>query len=603
MKTHFFSLAFFSFLSCVLWGQNPAKLHLSAEPQSSQIRLRWAIDNPLAWQLANRYGYTLERIEILDHHVVTAYPKRRILNDYPIKPADSALWKEKFDQHQSYAILSQALFGESFQTSFQTNHPMFQAFNQTQQDEQRFTISLLAADQCFDAACLAGLGWVDSIIDPNKTYLYRLYVNMPDSLISCDTARILISPAKKKNYPKISDIFSETGDKSVFLSWNIRHFKGIYSHYIIEKSTDQKQFTIIANATSLNVSEHGEESFFIDTITNDQPYYYRISGVNIFGVAGPVSDVIKVVGKPDFSEYPKDLTIHETTENIRLEWTFDEAMNKDVSHFLIEHQLSLNDESTLLSRVSEKQRYYDLKLSKLTASNYFTVVAVYKNGQERRSYSCFYQPVDSVPPLPPKGLCGFADSLGIVKLYWQANSEPDLDGYRIFCANQANQEVIQRSKTLCTDTIFYDTISTNTDKSVYYQVIAVDKRGNKSDFSTKIEVKRVQQFPPMITFEDSVNAFSIVIPDPLPAPKITAFADRDNRQITLNWKTSYPILEIQLFRKKDHGDWQLLDHFEPVDNHYHDVKLEINSTYFYRLKCVDKEGHHSPVSPPVQVVY
>jgi hypothetical protein len=588
----------------MLWGQNTANLHISAESQSFQIRLRWAVDCPLTWQLANRYGYTLERIEILDRHVVLDFPKRRILNDEPIKPADTTAWIEKFDLHQSYAILSQALFGEDFETSFKTDNPLFQAINQTQQTEQRFSIALLAADQNFEAACLAGLGWIDSVVEPHKTYLYRLYINLPDSLILLDTAKILISPSEQKNFPKITNIYSETSDKSVFLSWNIKHFRGIYTNYIVEKSTNQRQFTRLTENPLSNLSNDGETAVFIDTLEeNGKPFYYRVRGVNIFGTIGPTSDIVKVVGIAEFSDYPENLVISENGKNMVLQWTFDENLNKNLSHFLVLNQPNLSAEHAVLSHVSVRQRNFNLNVSKLETSNYITVVAVYKNGQQRSSYPCFFQLVDSVPPSVPKGLLGVADSLGIVKLQWQKNTESDLDGYRIFRSNQANQEVVQISKTLYTDTIFYDTISINTDKSVFYQVIAVDKRGNKSDFSVKVEVIRVSKFPPIAKFEDSVAAFSANIPDPLQSPRITAFADRDNRKIVLNWRTSYDIFEVQIFRKKDDEDWRLLEIFEPTKNRYEDSRLEINSTYHYRLKFVDEKENHSPVSMPVRVIY
>ena len=612
MKKRIFIIALFVFLLCVLtsfssqarlWGQSTAKLHLTAEPQPSQIRLRWAVDCPVAWQIANRYGYTLERIEILENSVVTDFPRRQILNSEPIKPADSMVWMEKFDQHQSYAILSQAFFGESFETSFQSGHPMFQAINQTQQNEQRFSIALLAADQNFDAACLAGLGWVDSVVDPRKTYLYRLYINAPDGLILSDTAKILISPSEQKRFPKITNIFSETGDRSVFLSWDIKHFRGVYTNYIVEKSTNQKQFTKLTDAP-INICSNGETAVFIDTLeVNGKPYYYRIRGVNIFGTVGPVSDVVKVVGISNFTDYPENLTISEKGKSLVLEWSFDDEVAKELSHFLVLHQSSLCAESMVFSRISARQRSADLRLSNLSPSNYFTVVSVYKNGQQRSSYPCFYQAIDSFPPLPPKGLLGVADSLGIVKLQWQKNTESDLDGYRVFRANQAHQEVVQISETVLTDTFFFDTISTNTGKSVFYQVIAIDKRGNKSDFSATAEVKRVQQFPPQAKFEDSVAAFSVSVPKPLSPPKITAFADRENRRIVLNWQASYPISEVRLFRKKDEEDWYLLDVFKPTKNIYEDTRLEINSIYHYRIKCVDDNGNYSPVSASVRAVY
>ena len=595
------NLAIFGLLSCSLCGQNTAKLHLSAEAQSSQIRLRWAVDCPLVWQLANRYGYTLERIEILENQIVLDFPRRRILNNEPIKPADSTVWIEKFDLHQSYAIMSQALFGEVFETSFQVGHPMFQAINQTQQNEQRFSIALLSADQNFDVACLAGLGWIDSIVDPRRTYLYRLYINAPDSLILGDTAKILISPSEQKSFPKITNIFSETGDRSVFLSWNIKLFRGFYTNYIIEKSTNQRHFVEL---TGVALANNGETAIFVDTLEmNDKPYFYRIRGVTVFGTVGPVSDIVRIVGTPDFSDYPQDLTISENSRNVVLQWTFDEKSTKDLSHFLVSHQPNLNAESTVFSRISARQRSFDIRTSRLEPSNYFTVVAVYKNGQERLSYPYFYQQIDTIPPSAPTGLLGVADSLGIVALQWQKNTESDLDGYRIFRSNRANQEVVQISNGLLIDTIFFDTISTNTDKSVFYQVIAVDKRGNKSDFSAMTEVKRVQQFPPQARFEDSIAAFSAVIPKPLSPPRVTAFADRDNRRIVLNWQVSYTISEVQLFRKKDNEDWYLLDVFMSTRNTYEDIRLEISSIYYYRLKCVDDNGNYSPVSTPVRVVY
>jgi len=603
MKKHILISAFFCVLSCVLLGQNPAKLYLTAEPQSSQIRLRWAVDCPMVWQLANRYGYTLERVEILENNILMDFPRRQVLNSAPIRPADSTVWMEKFDDHQSYAILSQALFGEGFELTFQSDHPMFEAINQTQENEQRFSIALLASDQNFDAACLAGLGWIDSVVDRRKTYLYRLYVNSPDSLILADTAMVLISPSQQTVFPKITNIFSETGDKTVFLSWNIKNFRGVYTNYIVEKSENGRRFVDITE-TTLTLAENGETAVFIDTLaSNETTYFYRIRGVNIFGTHGPVSDVVSVSGTPDFSHFPEDLTVSERGRNVVLQWSFNAEVASDLSHFLVFNQSSLNTQKTELSRVSARHRSFEFRQSALEPSNYFTVVAVYKNGQERSSYACFFQSIDSVPPSAPKGLLGVADSLGFVKLQWQKNTESDLDGYQVFRANQRNQEVIRISETLLTDTFFFDTISTNTSNSVFYQIFAVDKRGNKSEFSAIAEVERTTEFPERETFSNLVAEFSADIPEPLAPPRLTASADRDNRRIVLNWQTSYTVSEVRVFRKKDDEDWFLLDVFSPKNQTFEDTRLQINSTYHYRITCISDDERVSPVSATVRVVY
>ncbi len=604
MNKRFLIFAFFSFCFCIFHGQNTSKIHLTAESQFSQIRLRWAVSDFSTWQLANRYGYTLERYEILNHQNLNSNPERRILNIVPIKPADSTVWKEKFDEHQSYAILSQALFGESFSMSFQANHPLFTSFSEMQQDEQRFSMALLAADQNFDAACLAGLGWIDKLSEVNRTYLYRVYVNAPDSLILCDTAKILIATSKPSAYPKITDISSESGDKSVFLSWSIKHFQGIYNSYTVEKSEDKKHFVQATNGFSSNISDDAERAFFIDTLkANNQTYYYRIYGTTVFGTKGPVSEIVQVVGKDDFTSFPEDLRIVEENEMSVLQWDFDENFTSHLSHFSVFHQTDLNAGSSLFSKISAQKRNCVLNSSKLEPSNYFTVTAVYKNGQERPSFACFHQLIDTLPPAAPIGLLGIADSAGIVKLRWLKNTESDLEGYRVFRANRADQEVVQISKTLCLDTVFYDTISTNTSKSMYYQITAEDKRGNGSAFSMCAEVKRVNLFPPPINYEDSITKFSATVPKPLSMPRIKASANRDKREIVLRFQADYSISEIQLFRKKDDESWYLLETFSPVDNTYRDTQLDMNSVYYYRLKCTDNLGNHSPVSDVIRLVY
>ncbi|MCF6365216.1 MAG: hypothetical protein L3J35_03345 [Bacteroidales bacterium] len=39
---------------------NP-KIHVLAKVSDTEIVLRWAPDNPIAWHYANQYGYTIER--------------------------------------------------------------------------------------------------------------------------------------------------------------------------------------------------------------------------------------------------------------------------------------------------------------------------------------------------------------------------------------------------------------------------------------------------------------------------------------------------------------------------------------------------------------
>ena len=70
-----------------------------------------------------------------------------------------------------------------------------------EQREQRYLFSLYAADLCFPVAKEIGWGWVDTDIQPNARYLYRITPLVPEKelrveqggvfVVANDTARLV----------------------------------------------------------------------------------------------------------------------------------------------------------------------------------------------------------------------------------------------------------------------------------------------------------------------------------------------------------------------------------------------------------------------------
>jgi hypothetical protein len=91
--------------------------------------------------------------------------------------------------------------------------------------------------------------------------------------------------------------------------------------------------------------------------------------------------------------------------------------------------------------------------------------------------------VDTYPPAAPRGLNAVA-SAGSINLIWDANAEADLAGYYVWRAIGA-QPLQQITPDLVTDAAFFDGVQPGL--RFTYAVQAVDKAGNKSPLSERVE--------------------------------------------------------------------------------------------------------------------
>lgn len=89
---------------------------------------------------------------------------------------------------------------------------------------------------------------------------------------------------------------------------------------------------------------------------------------------------------------------------------------------------------------------------------------------------------DNIPPSPPKNIYSITGD-NIVELYWQHNSEQDLDGYNIYrsFSYYGRYEFIG----FTSNNYFVDYTARN-GNTYYYALTAVDYSGNESELSTDI---------------------------------------------------------------------------------------------------------------------
>ena len=425
---------------------NPFKagIFVKARAINGKIYLRWAVNQPAAWKLANKYGYMVERYTVVINGKLNQQKDRVLLTPTPITPHPEIEWGHIIQQSNDAAIVAQGLFGDSFVVSAGTG--LANMVSKSSELQQRFTFSLLAADRNFEAAKLAGWGYVDNTVNKDEKYLYRIYTNVPTDKAKIDTGGTFIGTKDDKPLPKPKDLYATFGDKLVMLSWNYRLLKDYYTSYFIERADRGGTFKRLLNLPVANLNSKGNSTpskmFYTDTIPlNNRSYAYRVRGITCFGEVSPPSDVVNGEGAELLAYVPsitKSDFLNDST--VTITWEIADQGKRLIDHY--ELNWSANAKTGTYKTVNKNipPTLREVSYNKLLAANYFTITAVGMQGSKRTSFPYLVQAADTVPPASPTGLTATIDSSGHVLLKWKANTEPDLFGYTILRSNLKNEE-------------------------------------------------------------------------------------------------------------------------------------------------------------------
>jgi len=111
------------------------------------------------------------------------------------------------------------------------------------------------------------------------------------------------------------------------------------------------------------------------------------------------------------------------------------------------------------------------------------------NGESSSLAELEVVPLDTFPPLPPKGMSSITGA-GIVSISWDANKEADLLGYNIYRKGKGEADFRLLNKTVLQKTIYQDD-KVIPGKVYIYAITALDKAepANESPNSEEIEIK------------------------------------------------------------------------------------------------------------------
>ncbi|WP_288446748.1 hypothetical protein [uncultured Chryseobacterium sp.] len=585
MKNFLFLLFFCS----LLWGQqkNSDKtiiphIRLKVDSKKDYISLRWAVDEPIAWQKANKLGFSLKRFTLSRDGTVLEKAEEKDLGIF--KPASETEWKKVVQENDNAAIVAQSLFGDSFEVEMGEKQGKLEGVvNKSQEVEQRFAYALMAADLDFKVAKLAGWAYTDTSVKPNERYLYTVSINTSEGSLLVQKGDALGAVSANTELPKPLDFIGIFKDKTVTLSWEYLQLRDIYTAYFVEKAQNGGSFKALGNLPVMNMNDNEGRQVqgmtFVDSLAqNNAEFSYRIRGKTIFGDYGPYSDIVSGAGKKSLETTPRiSNVIIDEDESIKLEWEFPKEDEKNIESFELLHSETdlQNSYKVIKNKIPVSDR--SLITKSLAPSNYYKIQAIGKAGDKRESFSVLAQPNDMTPPDTPLEFKGKIDTLGVAHLEWKANTEKDLEGYHIFRGIQKGDELVRVTPQAITENHFEDkVVLENLNSKVYYYVTATDRRKNQSKPSIILELEKPDKVKPQ-------------------TPVFTEYKLEDDGKITISWMRSHSddVVAHQLFRQAKEGtdkSWKMIYETKDIQPTYTytDKDVEADKSYTYYLLAIDK---------------
>lgn len=561
----------FVFVLLTVSAKAQENIVMMSSVDSVNVRLRWSPQSYHIWKIANKYGYTLQR------YTFDRQMNLKLERTDDFRPLSLDEWEPIADTNDRAAVVAQAMFGDSFEIANESSS-ILRMINLAQEQDMRFSFAMLMAAQDFTLACQMGLG-TQQQIEPDKKYLYRLFVNVPDSVVKCDTAGCIVTVDDIPQLPNILDLDAFYINGRIELRWPKMVNEDYFVGYYVERSSDSVNYTRINKSlfVPFETESYVRNYTFSDTVEHmGKRYFYRIQGVNFFGEYSKYSPIATVSTYKPITTRPFITELEDAGDgNLGVYWDFPVDEQHQLSGFqiLVSDYVADNYMPMLKDLLPSETRQF--VVPSVGPSNYVIVAAYDKSGIEYLSMPKFIQLVDSIPPMAPVGLKGSMNSNGIVTLDWTANSEPDIAGYRVFYTTDKYMSYTNLTNKPITDNHFEYEFPLNwLNRNLYFTVVAEDIFYNYSDYSDTIAIKMFDTVPP--------------------TPAVFRSYESTDSAICMEWvnSSSSDLMATRLVRT-DGATTDTLLSFKDEHNQFCDASAKSDKRYEYTIVSIDSAGNKS----------
>lgn len=583
------------FLSCLLMqssiAQDVLPDYIIHKVKDGEVFVRWEPTTPEDWRMAISSGYTIEILQ-----------KKAGSKDFEafrkesIKPAPFGDWDKHIEGVDAsladYYNGSRDVLYMNMEDAYDSVGEILEGGDQESTlDSFMLTLLTYSASYDFKITELSGLGYKFPF-EKGKEYQVFIY---PTTKGKASAKYITVDPAKYEN-PKTPQLKAEFGDKRVELKWKTRDHREIFLGYNVEFSFDNKSFSTQNLTPFINMYDdtpiEDERHFleFKDSLPkNYETYWYRLKGIDFFGDQSILASTISGYGFDKIRGIPIIHFSEQTTNNEGyIKWRMDQKQDRLIKEYqVLRSDSKAGEYEMVLDKIPFNAR--EVKIKMKHTSNHFKISAVPKDGKPVNSLSVFIMGMDTIPPAVPVLLDSQIDSLGQVTLEWQANTESDLWGYKVFRGNFRNEEFSTLTPKPVRDTVFLDTINIQTmTDSIYYTILAADKRYNRSPYTSIIALPKPDLYPPVA-----------------PVIKDVVFKE-DSIKIIWDNSSSRDVVRHVLYKKAvDLEDsWTLIAEVdlngETIDQYY-DKEFKPDTKYAYLITAMDDADLVSDPSKPYTV--
>lgn len=585
---YFISILVFLLLGLQLHAQfvkdSSDNIALLIKTSEDSITLRWAPGSYRLWRAAISRGYTLERREYGKGEFVT-------LTGGPIKPYSLEEFRQKTDIDNDYIALSaEMMHGDIMKTA--ANAEQFSDFLLAHEEqENRHSLALLAADLSPVAAQAQALRYVDRDVESGMRYEYRISVaDLPEDW-NIESVTKMAGALAPRQTLKVLDVVTENTEHGVFIKWDRIYNDAFFTAYHIERAAEGSQDFAKLNKKPLlfSADENGPTyNFYLDSLEmNNRAFQYRVKGVDAFGDESAPSDIATGMGIDLTGPMPPAaVKAYENKDGkMVIEW-LNQSLAPDHAGFYIGRSASptgpftkINDNPLSIKKTS----FIDENAVDYQA-NYYIVIAADALGNENNSHMAMGLWKDSTPPAQPAGLSGNVDTLGYVTLIWTPGTEPDLLGYRVYVANAPDVEYFQVTDDIVEANFFVDSVSLQTlSEKVYYKIVAIDRNFNPSAYSEILPLQRPDKIAPT---SPVFSGYKVI-----------------NQQVILEWQksSSKDVVNQNIYRRTDDAQWTFLTSVSADEMTLTDSTATVGQHFSYRIEAVDDAGLISKESKPLRV--
>ncbi len=533
---------------------------------NGKLKLRWAPNKSKDWYALATQGYKIERF-VMDES--SGLPNMISRDTQLIFPWNLTRFKElNIDDKANKYILTmgECIYGDRPEGN------MSNFAGTAKELDNKYGFALFAADMDFQAAEAGGLGYEDEV-DPGIEYFYRISALQQKSIIH---PAFLTIKAMEKEIPKPRISAGIEGEKKVTIQWLRIEHEDFFSAYYIEESLDGKTYNRVQELPFVGgASREYPSSVFSYTlqIENYQPAYYRIVGIDPFGMLSMPSKEVRLMARdrtPCDEPYDMKVLTDDKTGQVLIDWKSSSC--EDVDGFEIWR--SSDFDGTYLKRnetlVSKNQFDYREKVNNTRKKYYYKVASVDTAGNRAFTIPKLAAFRDTIPPCIPTNLKGEVDSSGIVTITWNDCTEKDLRGYHIYRANASYHMYTLINPQPISINSFRDTITLKTTtEDIFYKVTSVDFQGHISSFSEALKLTKPDTIPP---FPPSIEKYN-----------------QDLSSISIYWSPSRSkdVEEHRIYRKEDNEKWEFLGKISETKRPYVDQNINAGHRYSYKILAID----------------